>query len=109
MIVIAIIVLIVVPPEKLPGLMRDIGRFMGDLRRQTSGVWDEIKRDAAFNTQEYTPPPYVESSNELPPPESTVASSEAPLEQSAEEPVLVSEGEGQADVALTSEKKNNES
>ncbi len=54
MIVIGIIILIVIPPEKLPGVMREIGRFMNDVRRQTSGIWDDIKKDAAFNPEEFT-------------------------------------------------------
>ena len=48
MIIIAIIILIVVPPEKLPEVMRTIGSFINDIRRQTSGVWDDLKKDAAF-------------------------------------------------------------
>lgn len=54
MIVIGIIILIVIPPEKLPGIMREIGRFMNDVRRQTSGIWDDIKKDAAFNPEDFT-------------------------------------------------------
>ena len=54
MIVIGIIILIVIPPEKLPEVMREIGRFMNDVRRQTSGIWDDIKKDAAFNPNEFT-------------------------------------------------------
>lgn len=52
-IVIGIIVLIVVPPEKLPEIMRTIGRLLNDIKRQTSGVWDDIKKDAEFKPEEY--------------------------------------------------------
>lgn len=44
-IILGIIILIVVPPEKLPEIMRNIGRFIGDLKRQTNGVFSEITSD----------------------------------------------------------------
>jgi Sec-independent protein translocase protein TatA len=56
MILIGIIVLIVVPPEKLPEVMRSIGSFLNDIRRQTAGVWDDIKKDAAFKPDEIFKP-----------------------------------------------------
>ena len=56
MIVIGIIILIVVPPEKLPGVMRGIGRFMNDVKRQTSGIWDDLKKDAAFRPEDIIRP-----------------------------------------------------
>lgn len=45
LIFIGIVILLVVPPEKLPGLARELGRFFNDFRRTTAGVWDEIKKD----------------------------------------------------------------
>lgn len=45
LIFIGFIILLVVPPEKLPGLARQIARFFNDIRRTTSGVWDELKKD----------------------------------------------------------------
>ena len=67
-IILAVVLIIAVPPEKLPELMRNLGRLINDLRRNTSGVWDEIKKDAAvkpidfYNTTN-TPPaaPLVEN------------------------------------------------
>jgi sec-independent protein translocase protein TatB len=56
MIIIGIIILIVVPPEKLPEVMRTIGSFLNDIRRQTSGVWDDLKKDAAFKPDEVFKP-----------------------------------------------------
>lgn len=56
MIVIAIIILVVVPPEKLPDVMRTVGSFLNDIRRQTSGIWDDIKKDAAFKPDEIFKP-----------------------------------------------------
>ena len=45
LIFIGIIVLLVVPPEKLPGLARDLARLLNDIRRSTTGVWEELKKD----------------------------------------------------------------
>jgi Sec-independent protein translocase protein TatA len=78
MIVIAVIILIVVPPEKLPEVMRTIGSFLNDIRRQTAGVWDDIKKDAAFKPDEIFKPAdfTVKSLLEVKKPE--VSSSETP-------------------------------
>ena len=48
-IILGIVLVIAVPPEKLPELMRNLGRLFNDLRRNTSGVWDEIKKDASVD------------------------------------------------------------
>ena len=45
LIILGIIILIAVPPEKLPEIMRNIGRFLGDLKRQTNGIFSEITQD----------------------------------------------------------------
>lgn len=48
-IILGIVLIIAVPPEKLPELMKNLGRLFNDLRRNTSGVWDEIKKDASVD------------------------------------------------------------
>ena len=53
MIFIGVIILLVVPPEKLPGLAREIARFFNDIRRTTSGVWDELKKDTPNPMEEF--------------------------------------------------------
>jgi Sec-independent protein translocase protein TatA len=35
--------LIVLGPEKIPGAMRQVGRFMGEMRRISSGFQDELR------------------------------------------------------------------
>jgi Sec-independent protein translocase protein TatA len=45
LIILGIIILIAVPPEKLPEIMRNIGRLIGDLKRQTNGIFSEISTD----------------------------------------------------------------
>lgn len=42
---IGIVILLVVPPEKLPGLAREAARLLNEIRRSTSGVWEELKKD----------------------------------------------------------------
>lgn len=48
LVILGIILIIVIPPEKLPEVMRNIGRLFNDLRRSTSGVFDELKKEAEF-------------------------------------------------------------
>ena len=62
LVILGIILIIVIPPEKLPEVMRNIGRLFNDLRRSTSGVFDELKREAEFKPsdllkQQPAPPP----------------------------------------------------
>lgn len=52
MIIVGIIILIVVPPEKLPQVMRTLGSLINDIRRQTSGVWENLKNEAAFKPED---------------------------------------------------------
>lgn len=54
LIILGLIILLVVPPEKLPEIMRSIGRFVNELKRQTNGVVSQmndefktIKKDVA--------------------------------------------------------------
>lgn len=42
MVVLAAIALVVVGPEKLPGLARNIGRFVNDLKRTTNTIASDI-------------------------------------------------------------------
>jgi len=56
MIIVAIIILVVVPPEKLPEVMRTLGSLFNDIRRQTAGVWDDLRKEAAFKPEEILKP-----------------------------------------------------
>lgn len=84
MILIGIIVLIVVPPEKLPEVMRTIGSFLNDIRRQTAGVWDDIKKDAAFKPDEIFKPADFTVKSLLEVKKTEVSSSETPTTAEAE-------------------------
>jgi Tat protein translocase TatB subunit len=53
--VIAIIALIVLGPQRLPDAARQVGKAMGELRRLSSGFQSELK--SAFDESERTPAP----------------------------------------------------
>lgn len=60
LVILGIILIVVIPPEKLPEVMRNIGRLFNDLRRSTSGVFDELKKEAEFKPSDFlkqAPPP----------------------------------------------------
>jgi sec-independent protein translocase protein TatB len=46
MLILAIIALIVIPPEKLPEVAKQLARLYRDLKRSTSGLWDDLKEEA---------------------------------------------------------------
>lgn len=60
-IILLIIAVIVIPPDKLPETARQVARFFNQLRRMTGGMWDDIKKDTAFKPsdllKENQPPP----------------------------------------------------
>lgn len=49
MIVICVIALIVVGPERLPGLVRTVGRFVGRARRMAQAMQYELEREIDIN------------------------------------------------------------
>lgn len=56
MFILALIALIVIPPDKLPEAARQLARFLNDLKRSTSGIWDDLKQDAAFKPEDLLKP-----------------------------------------------------
>ena len=77
LVILGIILIIVIPPEKLPEVMRNIGRLFNDLRRSTSGVWDDLKKEAEIRPSDlmkYKPPV-------TPPPAATPVAPVTDLEQ----------------------------
>lgn len=59
MILLGIIALIVIPPEKLPDTARQLARLFNDLRRSTAGIWDDLKQEAMLKPEDLlkqTPP-----------------------------------------------------
>ena len=55
LIILGIILLIVIPPEKLPEIMRNLGRFVNDLKRHTSGILDDVSGEFKDIKKELTP------------------------------------------------------
>ncbi len=80
LVILGIILIIVIPPEKLPEVMRNIGRMFNDLRRSTSGVFDELKREAEFKPSDLlktqAPPPQQAQSQQ---PTPTAPTQSAPV------------------------------
>ena len=56
MIILGIIALVVIPPEKLPEVARQLARFISDLRRSTAGIWDDLKQEAGRDLNQNTKP-----------------------------------------------------
>ena len=56
MIILAIIALIVIPPDKLPGAARQLAQFVNDLKRSTAGIWDDLKQDAMLKPEDMLKP-----------------------------------------------------
>lgn len=52
MIILGIIALIVIPPEKLPEVAREIARFISELKNSADQIMGELKRDAVFKPED---------------------------------------------------------
>ncbi len=55
LIILGIIMLIVIPPEKLPEIMRNLGRFVNDLKRQTNGIFTDVTSEFKDIKKDLTP------------------------------------------------------
>lgn len=52
LLILAVVALVVVPPDKLPEFARQIARLLGDIRRSTSGIWDDLKHEALLKPED---------------------------------------------------------
>lgn len=52
LLILGIIAVIVIPPEKLPEVARQFARFLGEMRRMTSGVFDDLKQDVVLRPED---------------------------------------------------------
>lgn len=52
MIILGIIALIVIPPDKLPEVARQIARFINDLKNVADQILGELKQDAIFKPED---------------------------------------------------------
>ena len=66
--VILVVALLVLGPDKLPGAARQVGRWMGELRRISSGFQTEL-RDALQEPVDQTPRSAATPSAVPPPPD----------------------------------------
>jgi Sec-independent protein translocase protein TatA len=65
---IAAVALIFLGPKRLPQIGRSVGRWLGDLRRATGGIADELKEGLAESPTPPSPPPVVPPAAPGPPP-----------------------------------------
>lgn len=52
MLILAAVAVIVIPPDKLPEVARQLARFINDLKRSTSGIWDDLKQEALLKPED---------------------------------------------------------
>ena len=52
MILLAIIAVIVIPPDKLPEVAKQVAQFIRELKRMTSGVFDELRQDVVLKPED---------------------------------------------------------
>lgn len=74
MLILAVIALVVIPPDKLPEVARQLARFLNDLKRSTAGIWDDLKEEAMLKPDdllkhrtEVKPPPQTDPENKIQP------------------------------------------
>ncbi len=63
LLILGIIAVLVIPPEKLPEVARQAAKFLADMRRMTTGIFDDLKQDVVLTPEEmmkkkapYVPP-----------------------------------------------------
>jgi sec-independent protein translocase protein TatB len=76
---ILVVALVVLGPDKLPGAARQAGKWVGDLRRLSSGFQSEL-RDALQEPVDFTPRPAASARPAPAEPEADAGSAEAPAE-----------------------------
>jgi sec-independent protein translocase protein TatB len=52
LLILGIIAVIVIPPDKLPEVARQVAKFLGDMRRMTSGIFDDLKQDVVLKPED---------------------------------------------------------
>lgn len=48
MLILGVVALLVIPPEQLPEMARQLAKLIFELKRSTAGLFDELKQDAIF-------------------------------------------------------------
>jgi sec-independent protein translocase protein TatB len=52
MLILGVVALLVIPPDQLPQLARQLAKLIFDLKRSTAGIFDELRQDAAFKPED---------------------------------------------------------
>lgn len=52
LLILGIIAVIVIPPDKLPEVARQLAKFLGEMRRMTSGIFDDLKEDMVLTPED---------------------------------------------------------
>lgn len=52
LLILGIIAILVIPPEKLPEVARQFAKFLGEMRRMTSGLFDDLRRDVVLTPED---------------------------------------------------------
>lgn len=84
MLILGIIAIIVVPPDKLPEVARQFARFLGDMRRMTSGLFDDLKDHPVLKPDDLMKE--KQSSNTIQPVDITAPVAVAPVIEAKPEP-----------------------
>ncbi len=91
--VVLVVALLVLGPQKLPDAARAVGRAIGEVRRYTSGFQDEMRDAFAEPKPSTRPPPATAAETPVPPGETTVPAGETTVVADDVPPVA---GNGQA-------------
>lgn len=75
LLILGIIAVIVIPPDKLPEVARQVAKFLGDMRRMTSGLFDELKQDVILKPEDML----KQKNNVIQPPVNTPVVNETPV------------------------------
>ena len=52
MLILGVVALLVIPPEQLPEMARQLAKLIFELKRSTAGLFDELKQDAIFKPED---------------------------------------------------------
>ena len=74
MLILGIIAIIVIPPEKLPEVARQFAKFLSDMRRMTSGLFDDLKEQVVLTPEDLMK--QKQSQNTIQKPEAVITAEE---------------------------------
>lgn len=99
LLILGIIAVIVIPPDKLPEVARQVARFLGELRRMSSGIFDDLQKDPGpqlkpeDNLKRYEQQAQTQSSQAS---ETTAVTQPSPEQQKKDEDVYLKHIQGES-------------